>query len=201
MYLIVGLGNPGQKYKMNRHNIGFLTCDHWLRSSGSGADDSDYREEHKALTKKFKITSEDGKKTEEILLAKPQTFMNKSGESVVALLNFYKIERSNLLVIHDDIDQPFGSMKIHVNRGHGGQNGVRNISELFGAANYARLKLGVGRPEHPGFDIGDYVLGNFPAPELDHLGTYLDKACDAAESFIFEGHSIASTKFNKPVVF
>ncbi len=201
MFLIVGLGNPGAKYQMNRHNIGFLTCDHWLRSSGSGAADSDYREEHKALTKKFKITSEDGKKTEEVLLAKPQTYMNKSGESVVQLMNFYKIERSKILVIHDDIDQPFGSMKIHFNRGHGGQNGVRNISELFGAADYARLKLGVGRPDHPGFDIGDYVLGNFPKNELENLGTYLDAACDAAESFIFDGHSIASTKFNKPVQF
>jgi len=201
MFLIVGLGNPGQKYQMNRHNIGFLTCDHWLKSSGSGAADSDYREEHKALTKKFKITSEDGKKTKEVLLAKPQTFMNKSGESVVALMNFYKIERSQLLVIHDDIDQPFGAMKVHFNRGHGGQNGVRNISELFGAADYARLKLGVGRPEHPGFDIGDYVLGNFPKEQLNHLGTYLDTACDAIESFVFDGLNLASTKFNKPVQF
>jgi PTH1 family peptidyl-tRNA hydrolase len=201
MFLIIGLGNPGQKYQMNRHNIGFLTCDHWLRSSGSGSSDSDYREEHKALTKKFKLTSEDGKKTEEVLFAKPQTFMNKSGESVVALMNFYKIERKNILVIHDDIDQPFGSMKVHFNRGHGGQNGVRNITELFGAADYTRLKLGVGRPEHPGFDIGDYVLSNFSKEELEKLGTYLDTACDAVESFIFEGHSIASTKFNKPVNF
>ncbi len=201
MYLIVGLGNPGQKYQMNRHNIGFLTCDHWLKSMGVGASDTDYREEHKAFTKKFKITSENGKKTEEVLLAKPQTYMNKSGESVLALMNFYKIERKNLLVIHDDIDQPFGSMKIHHNRGHGGQNGVKNISELFGAADYTRLKLGVGRPAHPGFDIGDYVLGNFPSEELNNLGTYLDAACDAAECFIFEGHGIASTKFNKPVVF
>ncbi len=201
MFLIVGLGNPGKKYQMNRHNIGSLTCDHWLKSMGSGASDSEYREEHKALTKKFKFTSEDGKKTEEVLLAKTQTFMNKSGESVLALMNFYKIERSKLLVIHDDIDQPFGSMKIHFNRGHGGQNGVRNISEILGAADYARLKLGVGRPDHPGFDIGDYVLGNFPKEDLDHLGTYLDMACDAIESFIFDGHSIASTKFNKSVVF
>ena len=193
MWLIVGLGNPGKQYQLTKHNVGFLLIDYWLKSlSGS---DPDYRDEHKSLTKKMKLEGE------EILLAKPQTFMNLSGQSVQSLLSFYKIPQEKMLVVHDDIDQPFGSMKIHVNRGHGGQNGVRNISELFGAADYARLKLGVGRPEHPGFDIGDYVLGNFPSAELDHLGTYLDAACDAAESFIFDGHSIASTKFNKPVVF
>ncbi|MEQ1722063.1 MAG: aminoacyl-tRNA hydrolase [Pseudobdellovibrio sp.] len=191
MHLIVGLGNPGQKYSLNRHNIGFMACDYWLKSLNG----SDYREEHKALTKKFKIEDT------EILLAKPQTYMNLSGQSVVALMNFYKIPKENLLVLHDDIDLPFGSMKIQHNRGPGGQNGVKNISELFGNNEYARLKLGVGRPAHPDFAIADYVLGNFPKEEAVLLDQFLDKACDAIESFIFEGLNKASTNFNGAVKF
>ncbi len=191
MYLIAGLGNPGSKYSMNRHNIGFMACDYWLKSL-NGAD---YRAEHKALTKKFKIDNH------EVLLAKPQTYMNKSGESVVALLNFYKIPKENLLVIHDDIDLPFGSIKFLYNRGPGGQNGVKNISELFGNNEYARLKLGIGRPPHPDFAVSDYVLGNFPEEEAVLLNQYLKKAGDAIESFIFAGLSKASTKFNGAVKF
>lgn len=191
MFLVVGLGNPGSKYSMNRHNIGFMACDYWLKSLNG----SDYREEHKALTKKFKIDDQ------EILLAKPQTYMNRSGESVVALLNFYKIPKENLLVVHDDIDLPFGTMKVHHNRGPGGQNGVKNIAELLGNNEFARLKLGIGRPPHPDFAVADYVLGNFPKEETVLLDQYLEKACDAIESFIFEGVNKASTKFNGAVKF
>jgi peptidyl-tRNA hydrolase, PTH1 family len=194
MYLVVGLGNYGAKYAMNRHNIGFMCVDVWLKSLGENPSDSSFREEHKALTKKIKITRAGEEK--EILIAKPQTYMNKSGESVVSLMQFYKIQRPNLIVVQDDIDQAFGAMKIQFNRGHGGQNGIRNISELFGAADYHRLKLGVGRPEHPGFDIGDYVLGNFPKDELSMLPKFLEKGSLAIESFIFDGASKAATKYN-----
>lgn len=194
MYLVIGLGNYGAKYAMNRHNIGFMCVDVWLKTLGENASDNSFREEHKALTKKIKITRAGIEK--EILIAKPQTYMNKSGESVLSLMQFYKIERPNLIVVQDDIDQVFGAMKIQFNRGHGGQNGIRNISELFGAADYHRLKLGVGRPDHPGFDIGDYVLGNFPKDELSVLPKLLDKGCLAIESFIFDGASKAATQFN-----
>jgi len=191
MYLIVGLGNPGAKHATNRHNIGFMACDYWLKSLNSEG----LRSEHKALTKKFKIAGQ------EIILAKPQTFMNNSGESVVALMSFYKIAKENLLVIHDDIDLAFGSMKIQHNRGAGGQNGVKNISELLGHNEYARLKLGVGRPAHPDFTISDYVLGDFPKEEAVLLNQYLVKVCDAIESFILEGLHKASTKYNGAVKF
>lgn len=191
MHLIVGLGNPGTKYSMNRHNIGFMVCDYWLKSL-NGAD---YREEHKALTRRFKINDH------EVLLAKPQTYMNLSGESVVALMNFYKISKENLLVIHDDIDLAFGTMKLQHNRGAGGQNGVKSISQLLGHSEYTRLKMGVGRPPHPDFAVSDYVLGNFPKEEAQFLDQFLDKAADAVESFIFEGLNKASTKFNGAVKF
>lgn len=191
MYLVVGLGNPGQKYAMNRHNIGFMACDYWLKSLNG----SDYREEHKALTRRFKIEDT------EILLAKPQTFMNLSGQSVVALMNFYKIPKENLLVIHDEIDFPFGTMKLMFNRSPGGQNGVKSVSEQLGTNEYTRLRLGVSRPPHPEYAVSDWVLGNFPKEEAILMDQYLEKACDAIESFIFDGLSKASTKFNGPVKF
>lgn len=188
MWLIVGLGNPGKQYQMTRHNIGFLCVDYWLKSlSGSQPD---YREEHKALTKKLKLEGE------EILVAKPQTFMNLSGQSVQSLLNFYKIPKEKMLVIHDDIDQPFGSLRFQKNRGHGGQNGVRNISELLGTMDYSRLKMGVGRPEHPGFDIADYVLSGFQKEEGTQLSMVFEKACDGIECFIAKGFDRACTDFN-----
>jgi len=189
MHLIVGLGNPGTQYALTRHNIGFMACDHWLKSLGG----SDYREEHRALTKKFKIEGLD------VLLAKPQTFMNNSGQSVQSLLNFYKIPKENLLVIHDEADLAFGTMKLQHNRGPGGQNGVKNISQLLGGNDYSRLKLGVGRPPHPDFAISDYILGPFSQTEMAVMDRYLEAASDAVESFILEGLNKASTKFNGAV--
>jgi len=188
MWLIVGLGNPGKQYQMTRHNVGFMAVDYWLKSlSGS---DPEYREEHKALTRKMKLEGE------EIIIAKPQTFMNLSGESVQALMHFYKIPKEKLLVVHDDIDQAFGSLRFHKNRGHGGQNGVRSISQVLGTQDYARLKMGVGRPSHPGFDIADYVLGNFSKEESPSLPKIFEKACDGIECFIFKGFDRAATDFN-----
>ena len=182
------LGNPGKQYQMTRHNVGFLVIDSWIKSLAG--HDPDYREEHKALTKKMKLEGE------EILVAKPQTFMNKSGESVQALISFYKIKPENILVVHDDIDQPFGSLRFHKNRGHGGQNGVRNISELLGSQDYSRLKMGVGRPAHADFDIADYVLSAFSKEESPQLPKVFEKACDGIECFIFKGLDRASTDFN-----
>ncbi len=192
MWLIAGLGNPGKQYQMTRHNVGFMLVDYWLKALSG--NDPDYREEHKAFTKKMKLDSQ------EILIAKPQTFMNRSGESVQSLLNFYKIPQIKMLVIHDDIDQPFGSLRFHKNRGHGGQNGVRNITDLLGTMDYARLKIGVGRPDHPDFDIGDYVLSGFSKDENVSLTKIFEKACDGIECFIDKGFDRASTDFNGSVL-
>lgn len=189
MYLIVGLGNPGPQYALTRHNIGFMACDYWLKSLGG----ADYREEHKALTKKFKINGTD------VLLAKPQTFMNNSGQAVQALLNFYKIQQENLLVIHDEADLAFATMKLQHNRGPGGQNGVKNISQLLGGNEYTRLKLGVGRPPHPDFAIADYILAPFSRDEMASMDKYLKAAAEAVECYILEGLNKASTKFNGAV--
>ena len=194
MWLVVGLGNPGSKYALTRHNIGFMVIDAWTkRLEIKSMNSSNFRDEHKAETKKYKLDIKS--RSEEILVAKPQTFMNLSGQSVQALMAFYKIPLINLLVVHDDIDQPLGAMKFQKNRGHGGQNGVKNISELIGM-DYARLKIGVGRPTHPDFDIADYVLSSFAKEEEQVLKSVVEKALDGIECFIFKGLDQASTDFN-----
>lgn len=187
MYLIVGLGNPGGQYALTRHNIGFIALDLFAKSLSA----PDWGQEHKAFTCKFKWNSE------QILLAKPQTFMNLSGQSVQALLQFYKIPMERMLVLQDDIDQPFGKLRFHKNRGHGGHNGIRNISELLGTPDYSRLKLGVGRPPHPQMQVADYVLQKFSDDEQTQMVDFLNLCGDAIESFIFEGLNPASTRFNK----
>ncbi|MFN3454357.1 MAG: aminoacyl-tRNA hydrolase, partial [Pseudobdellovibrio sp.] len=151
------------------------------------------REEHKALTRRFKMNDQD------VIVAKPQTFMNLSGESVVSLMNFYKIDKSKLLVLHDEVDFPFATLKLQFNRSAGGQNGVKSITQLLGTQEYARLRLGVGRPPDPRFALADYVLGNFTQEEQSNLHPYLETACDAIESFILDGLNKASTKFNGSV--
>jgi PTH1 family peptidyl-tRNA hydrolase len=181
---------------MNRHNIGFMALDSFLAgfAAGPGAAAPRWREEHKALTCRLKL---DGV---EALFAKPQAFMNKSGEPVRALLDFYKIDLKQALVIHDDVDQPFGSMRVQVNRGHGGQNGVRDIHEALGTSDYARIKLGIGRPAHPGMDVAAHVLQNFSEGERDLLPAFLNAAGDAIETAIFDGFQLAATRFNKQIV-
>lgn len=196
MWLIVGLGNPGAKYLLNRHNIGFMALDNFLAGLGGGGGASAvprWKEERKALCCRFKLDDV------EVLFAKPQTFMNKSGESVRELLDFYKIPNDKMLVVHDDIDQPLGSMRIHVNRGHGGQNGVRSIHETLGTPDYARLKLGVGRPSNPQMDVASWVLQNFASEEQLLLNEILNAAGDAIETAIMEGFGKAATQFNKQI--
>lgn len=186
MWLIVGLGNPGNQYLTTRHNIGFMALDAFLHSASAPNPST----EHKAKVWKLKLDDVN------VMMAQPQTFMNRSGESVQALMHFYKIPLENLIVIHDDVDQPFGQMRIHKNRGHGGQNGIRDITEKLGSMDYVRIKLGIGRPPHPEMSVGDYVLQKFSKEEFDQIPAFLQKAMDAAESIIFDGHQKASTNFN-----
>lgn len=186
MWLIVGLGNPGNEYKFTRHNIGFMAVDYFLQGVGNPR-----------LQNKFKAEiAQVEYKGHQIIFCKPQTYMNLSGESVQPLMGFYKIPLDHLIVIHDDIDQPFNQMKIHKNRGHGGHNGIKSISGLMGSADYARLKLGVGRPDNPNFPVADYVLGKFTKEEAQVLPDFLNKGCDALESILLDGIQKASTKFN-----
>lgn len=193
MWLVVGLGNPGGKYALTRHNIGFMAIDAYINSISDPSNSSAprWKDERQALTLKLKLDDI------EVLFAKPQTYMNKSGESVRALMDFYKIPLENLIVVHDDIDQGFSAIKIHKNRGAGGHNGLKSINEVLATQDYVRLKLGVGRPPIPSMDVAAYVLQNFSDDEQAALHEYLATAGDAIESIIFDGLSKAATKFTR----
>lgn len=197
MKLIVGLGNPGPKYALTRHNIGFLFIDAIVMSLEGKLS---YKSEFKAETQKLKIAGEP------VIVCKPQTFMNLSGESVQPLLSFYNMTPADLLVVHDEIDQPFGHMKFQIKRGHGGHNGIRNIHQMLGTDDYARQRLGVGRPpvyvnnegEPVGktMDVHEWVLQNFSKDEQARLPEFLDLAFDGVETWVKEGINKASTNFN-----
>lgn len=186
MWMIVGLGNPGTKYAFNRHNVGFIAIDLLHESFGRPT----WKTQEKAQICKIDLNGKD------CLLVKPQNFMNRSGESVVPLLHYYKIPTENLCVIQDDIDQNYAQIKLQTNRGHGGHNGIRNISEQLGHSNYVRLKIGVGRPVHAKMDVADWVLQNFSSEEMNTLPKLLDLSLQAIESLIHEGYPKASTRFN-----
>lgn len=197
MKLIVGLGNPGPKYQLTRHNIGFLFIDALVEAAGASRS---YKNEFKAETQKLKIADE------QVIVCKPQTFMNLSGESVQPLMKFYNLALSDLLVVHDEVDQPFGAMKFQIKRGHGGHNGIRNIHQLLGSDDYARLRLGVGRPPvfvddsgdktRATMDVADWVLQNFSREEMQKFPAFLHLAIEGAETWISQGVSKAATAFN-----
>ena len=187
-YLIIGLGNPGREYKDTRHNIGFMLIDHLagrigargMKVQSTAIITSGVFEEHK------------------LILAKPQTYMNLSGQSVQGLLHFYKIPLENLIVAHDDLDIPFGVIRIRPTGGPGGQRGMANTIELLGTKDFPRLRLGIGRP--PGrMEPKDYVLQSFSKDEQKILPEILTRASDAALEFVLRGLNAAMNKFNGAV--
>ena len=186
MRMIVGLGNPGPKYLMTRHNAGFLIVDSLAQRNQAGH----FREEFNAHTTKLKIEHQD------VLLVKPQTFMNLSGEAVAPLIKYYKIELENLLVVHDEIDLPFYKIKFQFNRGHGGHNGVRSLHNLIGTHTYSRLRFGIGRPSNDKISVADYALQNFNNEEQKILPEALSLAAEGIECFILNGLNIAATRYN-----
>jgi PTH1 family peptidyl-tRNA hydrolase len=184
-YLIIGLGNPGREYKDTRHNIGFMLMDHLAdRLEARGM---------KVQSKAITISALYNEK--KIILAKPQTYMNLSGQSVQGLLNFYKIPFENLLVAHDDLDIPFGTIRIRPTGGPGGQRGMADTIEQLGTKDFPRLRLGIGRP--PGrMQAKDYVLQNFSKDEQKLLPEILARASEAALEFVTNGLNMAMNKFN-----
>ena len=205
MKVIVGLGNPGSKYLFSRHNLGFMLIE-------ALAGNKVFQNKHKSLIQKQEIEN----KT--ILLAKPQTFMNLSGQAVREIIYFYKLPLENLLVIHDDKDLPFGAMKFQKSRGHGGHNGVKNIHQELQSKDYFRLKMGVAVKHNspisdsklkncqpfPSLKIEDssiqdtahFVLSSFNKKEQEKLPDFLNKGIKAVECFIRQGFQKASNQYN-----
>ena len=183
--LIVGLGNPGREYKDTRHNLGFMLVDRLtVRLDARGM---------KVQSKAIVITAQyEGRK---IILAKPQTFMNLSGQAVQGLLRFYKLPFENMLVAEDDLDLPFCAIRIRPAGGPGGQRGMGSIIQQLGTQDFPRLRIGIDRP--PGrMAAADYVLQSFTNKELQAVSETLDRAADAALTFATEGLNAAMNKFN-----
>ena len=185
MYLLIGLGNPGREYRDTRHNVGFMFID-WLcvRLNARGM-----KVQSKAI-----VTSA-AYQDRKLVLAKPQTYMNLSGQSAQGLLHFYKIPMENMLIAHDDLDIPFGTIRIRPKGGPGGQGGMASTIEKLGTKDFPRLRIGIGRP--PGrMDPAAYVLQNFSRDEMKTLPEILDRATDAALEFVGNGLNAAMNKYN-----
>jgi PTH1 family peptidyl-tRNA hydrolase len=187
-FLVVGLGNPGREYRLNRHNAGFMLLDRFVeRHEWMGFT----RRQGKALI----TTGHLGPAT--LILAKPQTYMNLSGEAVSALVHFYDLPLDQLLVCVDEIDLPLGTLRLRPDGGSAGHNGMTSIIEQLGTDVFPRLRLGVGRPPGSKAAAG-YVLKDFRGDDLEIINLALDKGVDAMECFIREGLVTAMNRFNGP---
>jgi PTH1 family peptidyl-tRNA hydrolase len=183
-YLIAGLGNPGRKYKNNRHNIGFKVANKLAERHGI----SMARLEMRAIVGKGVI------RNRQVILAKPQTYMNESGQAIGRLLNYYDVPLANLMVIYDEIDLPLGTLRLRENGGSGGHNGMKSIIAHVGN-DFPRLRLGVGRP--PGrMDAAAYVLRDFQGDEIMLAEEMIGAAADAVESYLVDGIELAMTRHN-----
>lgn len=180
--LVVGLGNPGEKYRHTRHNIGFMVVDRLAGSLGV------------PVTGKrcFSLVGEGLLGERKLVLAKPQTYMNLSGRAVSALVAYYRVRAAELLVICDDLDLPFGRIRLRAKGGSGGHRGLESIGAALGSNDYARLRVGIGKEG----DATEFVLGRFPAAEQLLLAEILDTAAAAAETACRDGLAQAMNRFN-----
>ena len=176
--LIVGLGNPGSEYASTRHNIGFMVIDSLIqRQNAQKLSSSNFSGEL------FKFQNH--------FLLKPLTFMNLSGNSIVAVKKFYKIDE--VVVIHDDLDLPFGTLRFKKGGGHGGHNGLKSTDERI-SREYIRIRMGIGKPEHKG-EVTSYVLGNFNEDEQKYLDEWIDSTCSAVEYLLENSLEDLSSKY------
>lgn len=186
-YLVVGLGNPGREYKKNRHNIGFQIVDFFAARHGLEFT----RQQSNAVIASGTIAGRP------VTLAKPMTFMNASGGPVSALMKFYKIEVDHLLVIADDLDLPVGTIRLKPEGGSGGQNGLKDIINRIGTKDFARMRMGVGRP--PGkMDAAAYVLQDFNAEQQAIIDETYQRAANAVETWLSDGITLAMSRHNAP---
>jgi peptidyl-tRNA hydrolase, PTH1 family len=186
-YLIVGLGNSGRDYKKNRHNIGFQVVDHFAARHGM--------EFTRQQSNAFISTGNAAGKS--IILAKPQTFMNRSGSAVAPLQKFYKIPLENLMIIYDELDLPLGTIRLKPDGSAGGQNGIKDIIARLGTNEFPRMRIGINRP--PGkMDPAAYVLQDFGAEQVPVIQETYDRASDAIETWLRDGIELAMSRHNAP---
>ncbi len=184
--IIVGLGNFGDKYEATRHNVGFRCIDLIANNK-----EVVWRNKFESQIADISLN---GKK---ILLVKPMTYMNNSGRAVSGILKFYKMQPESVIVISDDVSMEAGRLRIRANGSHGGHNGLRDIIELIGSDNFARVKVGVGQKPHPDYDLADWVLGKPQGEDLEKLKETEGLAAKAVLSIVTDGVQKAMSKFNR----
>jgi PTH1 family peptidyl-tRNA hydrolase len=184
VFVVAGLGNPGPKYAANRHNVGFMVIDRLAARLGGGA----FRDKFNSAHLK---TSRGGS---EVVLLKPMTFMNLSGDAVQRALAFYKVAPDALLVVHDELDLPFADVRIKKGGGAGGHNGVKSLLDRLGGADFVRVRIGVGRPR--GSRADSFVLSDFAPDERAELSGIVERAADAVERIVADGLVAAMNSFN-----
>lgn len=189
MIIIAGLGNPGREYENTRHNAGFMTIDKLAKEYGIDVSEK----KHKALIGKGVI---EGQK---VILAKPQTFMNSSGESIRELTDYYKPDiAAEVIVIYDDITLDVGSIRVRKHGSAGGHNGMKSIIAHLGTEEFQRIRVGIGE-KPPKMDLADWVLGHFPKEDKEHLEDGLKDACDAVLLLINKEPDEAMNRYNRKV--
>lgn len=192
-WLIVGLGNPGPQYAGNRHNVGQMVLD--LLAERAGAKLSRHSRAQAVAGEARLGTLPGGRPGPRVVLAKPTTYMNVSGGPVATLAKYYGIDADHVVVVHDEVDIPFDTIKLKIGGGEGGHNGLRDISKALGTKDYVRVRVGVGRP--PGrMDTADYVLRDFAGQERKDLPILVDDAADAVEMVLADGLLAAQGRFH-----
>jgi peptidyl-tRNA hydrolase len=185
MYIIVGLGNPGKKYEHTRHNAGFDVLDILAEEYDIKID----KIKHKALIGEGRIGSE------KVVLVKPQTYMNLSGESIQSVFQFYKVDMDHLIVVYDDIDLDIGKIRIRKKGSAGSHNGMKSIIKCLGSQDFPRIRVGVSKPE-PNRDLADFVLSRVPKDQADDMRSGLEKAVKTVEEIIRTDIDMAMNKYN-----
>lgn len=188
MYLIAGLGNPGRRYATTRHNLGFFTVDHLAETLGVEVK----RVKFKGLLGEARLAVPGGE--EKLLLLKPQTYMNLSGESLREAAGFYKMEHDHLILIYDDLDLPVGRIRVRPQGSAGTHNGMRSVIDQLGYDDFPRIRIGIGSPGQ--MDITDYVTGRFTKEEVAPLEGAVERATKACLCIIREGVQAAMNRYN-----
>ncbi len=186
-HIIVGLGNPGDEYVQTRHNAGWIALDHLCSTLGVKCD----RARFKALVTEAKIGEN------RVLLMKPQTYMNNSGEAVAEASRFYKIAPENVIVISDDMSLDVGKMRIRKKGSSGGQKGLKSIIEHLKTDTFPRIKLGIGQKPHPDYDVVDWVLGKFPKNDLETVNKTVECVPEALKLMVSGDYDGAMCRFNR----
>ena len=185
-WLVVFLGNPGTKYEMTRHNAGFMAGDAMAKAQGAAIN----RSRFKALTGTCDIGGET------VMLMKPQTFMNLSGEAVAQAVSFHKLAPDHVIVVSDEVALPIGKLRIRTKGSAGGHNGLKNIIALLGTDQFPRIRIGVGAAPHPDYDMADWVLSSFKGKDAEDILAAAARAAEAVECYITKGADRAMNLYN-----